>query len=88
MFTFWRAGHELAGIRLGKILKRDVVKGQAILGALLEQPKEVIQGETVNVEAVSGQAVINFDSKAQTGGRKGDVILVQIPRMDGAFAPL
>jgi hypothetical protein len=41
--------------------------------------REVNRGDTVRVEVWSGRALVAFDSKAESSGRKGDMVLVQNP---------
>ncbi|MGI8743257.1 MAG: flagella basal body P-ring formation protein FlgA [Bryobacteraceae bacterium] len=48
-------------------------------------PRVVTAGDVVQVSAVSGQAQITFDAKAQSGGRKGDSILVKNPSNGRTF---
>lgn len=63
----------------GKISKRDLTAGGRLVAADLEEPKHVLGGDFVHVTSGTDQAVITFDAQAQTGGRKGDIILVQNP---------
>jgi hypothetical protein len=42
-------------------------------------PREVNRGEAVRVEVWSGHALVAFDSKAESSGRKGEMVLVQNP---------
>lgn len=64
---------------VGRVVKRDIAQGQSIPAAALEEPRLVLPGESVHVEAQSGQAQISFDAKAKTGGRRGDSITMQNP---------
>jgi flagella basal body P-ring formation protein FlgA len=70
---------------VGKIARTELKIGQPIRVPDLETPREVSQGEAVRVKAVSGQAQITFEARAQTGGRSGDTILVQNPANGRSF---
>lgn len=73
------------GQAAGRKLKRDIAAGQPIPAAALEEVKEVLAGDTVHVDAISGQADISFDAKAQASGRKGDTVLILNPANGRTF---
>jgi flagella basal body P-ring formation protein FlgA len=60
----------------GKIARRSIRSGQRITAAALEQPKDVVLGDIVQVRVVDGQATLSFDGIAASSGQKGDTILV------------
>jgi flagella basal body P-ring formation protein FlgA len=60
----------------GKIARRSIRAGQRITAAALEQPKDVVLGDIVQVRVVDGQATLCFDGIAASSGQKGDTILV------------
>jgi flagella basal body P-ring formation protein FlgA len=64
---------------IGRVVKRDIAKGQPIPATALEEPRDVLPGDVVHVEAQNGQAQISFEAKAKTGGRRGDSISMQNP---------
>ena len=70
---------------VGKRARRSIASGTAIRASLIEAPREITQGDVVKVFAGSGQAQITFDAHAQTGGRKGDTILLQNPSSGRSF---
>jgi flagella basal body P-ring formation protein FlgA len=70
---------------VGKLLKQDVEAGGIVLRAFLEDPKEVPAGLYAHVEVESGQALISFEAKAQTGGRTGDTVLLRNPANGRSF---
>ncbi len=69
----------------GRKLKRDIAAEQPVLSGALEESKDVLAGETVHVDAISGQADISFDAKAQGSGRKGDTVLLLNPANGRTF---
>jgi flagella basal body P-ring formation protein FlgA len=64
---------------IGKVARRMIPAGQKITPDALEDPKDVIQGETVHVKVVDGAATITLDAVAQSSGNKGETILVHNP---------
>lgn len=70
---------------VGKRARRSIAAGTAIRANLVETPREITQGDVVQVSAGSGQAQITFEAHAQTGGRKGDTILLQNPSSGRSF---
>ena len=70
---------------VGFVLKQDIAAGQPIPSAALEPPREVLPGDMVHVNSMAGLAQLSFDAKAQTGGRRGDSILVQNPSNGRTF---
>ena len=70
---------------VGKRARRSIPAGSHLRANLLEAPREIAQGDAVQVSVVDGQAQITFQAKAQSGGRKGDTILVQNPSNGRSF---
>ena len=70
---------------VGKRARRSIPAGSPIRANLLEAPREIGQGDVVQVNVVDGQAQITFQAKAQSGGRKGDTILIQNPSNGRSF---
>jgi flagella basal body P-ring formation protein FlgA len=64
-----------AGIA-GKVARRSIRAGQRIAATALEEPKDVVRGDLVQVRVVDGQATLSFDGIAASSGKKGDTILV------------
>jgi flagella basal body P-ring formation protein FlgA len=60
----------------GKAARRSIRAGQRITAAALEEPKDVVRGDIVQVRVVDGQATLSFDGIAASSGKKGDTILV------------
>jgi flagella basal body P-ring formation protein FlgA len=63
----------------GQISLRNIAKGTPILKSMLELPKEVLQGQVVQVEAICGEARLSFEARAEMSGRHGDLITVLNP---------
>jgi len=60
----------------GKMARRTVVAGEKIVVSVLEDPKDVLRGETVHVKVVNGAAIITLDGVAQSSGTKGESVLI------------
>jgi flagella basal body P-ring formation protein FlgA len=63
----------------GRAANRNLAKGSLILKWMLEQPREVIQGQIVHVDAICGDAHLSFEARAQSSGRRGEDITVRNP---------
>jgi flagella basal body P-ring formation protein FlgA len=70
--SFPSAAEEVAG----KIPRRTIRAGVAIRAAWLDPPKAVLRGETVQVEARQGGAILQFSGQAQASGSVGQTILI------------
>jgi flagella basal body P-ring formation protein FlgA len=64
---------------IGKLARRNFKAGERIVARALDQPKEVLSGETVHVKVIDGTASLSFDAIAQGGGRTGDSVWVHNP---------
>ena len=61
---------------VGKVARRTIPAGQRILLEALQDPMDVVKGETIHVKVVDGAATITLDAVAQSSGNKGETILV------------
>lgn len=61
-------------------------KGEAVAFWPEALPPEVVPGDTVEVEVVSGGVVVGFKASAQGTGRRGESILVQNPASGNRFS--
>jgi flagella basal body P-ring formation protein FlgA len=61
----------------GKRTRRALKKGDPIMAAVLETPKDVERGDKVEVAVDSGSARLRLDALAESAGRIGDHILVK-----------
>lgn len=60
----------------GKVARHSIRAGQRITAGALEEPKDVAQGDIVQVRVIDGLATLSFDGIAASSGKKGDTILV------------
>jgi flagella basal body P-ring formation protein FlgA len=73
---------------IGKVARRALPAGQAIVAEALDDLQDVFRGEMVHVEAIDGGASIRFDAIAQASGQKGEIILVHNPTSGRNFRAL
>jgi flagella basal body P-ring formation protein FlgA len=69
----------------GRLAKRPIAAGQAVLRSLLETAPDVLRGDTVRVEVLGRATRLAFDAKAQSTGRRGDRILLVNPSSGARF---
>ncbi|MDX2179277.1 MAG: flagellar basal body P-ring formation chaperone FlgA [Bryobacteraceae bacterium] len=62
---------------VGKCVRRLVEAGEPLFESQLTSPREVAPGSTVVVEAGAGAAKLSVEAKAETGGRRGERILLK-----------
>ena len=62
---------------VGKTVRRPVRTGTPLVAGLLTAPREVAAGDKVNVTVEAGQAKLGLEAKAETGGRRGDRIVLK-----------
>jgi flagella basal body P-ring formation protein FlgA len=72
----------------GKVARRALPAGQPIVAEALDDPRDVLRGETVHVQSINGGASIRFDAIAQSSGQKGEIIMVHNPSSGRAFHAL
>ena len=75
-------------VAAGKVARRTLPAGQAIVAGELDDLKDVLRGETVHVQAIDGGASIRFDAVAQSSGKKGEIIIVHNPSSGKNFRAL
>ncbi len=63
----------------GRIPRRPIRAGAPVAANTLDAPREVERGETVSVEVASGAAQLSLKAKAETAGRKGDLVMLRNP---------
>ena len=73
---------------VGSKPRRRIRAGEPLVLRWLERPNDIEQGETVRVEVTSGLALIRFDAKAETSGRRGDPIYLRNPVSGKRFVAL
>jgi len=65
------------GRAAGRVLERPVASGTALRSQWLETPKEVVRGDTVQVEVWSGSAHLRLPAVAEASGSTGQSIPVR-----------
>jgi flagella basal body P-ring formation protein FlgA len=70
---------------VGRVARRPIRAGQEIVAQGLEEAREIRPGDTVRVEAISGNAHVILDAVATSAGRKGDAIVLQNPATHTSF---
>jgi flagella basal body P-ring formation protein FlgA len=60
----------------GLVPRRAVPAGGRISPPLLDRPKEIRRGDRVKVEVAEGRTRLSLECKAESGGRRGDRILL------------
>jgi flagella basal body P-ring formation protein FlgA len=70
---------------IGRVTRRAVRSGVAVLRSDLAEAFQVERGQTVQVTAVSGAAQLELEATAEGSGRQGDVISVRNPRSGKLF---
>jgi flagella basal body P-ring formation protein FlgA len=64
---------------IGRRLARSVRAGQRITADMIGARREVEPGDLVQVSVVSGAAALKFDARAESGGRTGQRVFVNMP---------
>ncbi|MCX6599607.1 MAG: flagellar basal body P-ring formation chaperone FlgA [Acidobacteria bacterium] len=62
---------------VGMTVRRPVRTGTPLVTALLVKPREVAAGDKVSVTVEAGQAKLSLEAQAETGGRRGDRIVLK-----------
>jgi flagella basal body P-ring formation protein FlgA len=63
----------------GRAPRRTIRAGAPVPADILEAPHEIERGEMVSVEVTSGAAQLSLKAKAETAGRKGDLVMLRNP---------
>ncbi len=74
-----------AGEAIGKWPRTAIHAGAAIRAAMLENPKEVLRGDTVTVDVFTAAAHLELKALAQGSGAVGDTIAVLNPDSHKSF---
>ena len=69
----------------GQIPLRGIPSGAPIFRTQLVEPFDVKKGDTVEVKATSGRAVLSMEVVAESSGRKGDSVLLKNPTSGKTF---
>ncbi len=69
----------------GFLAARPIAEGQVVSRPLLRRVREVVPGDAVAVEAAAGAAVLRVAAKAESGGRRGERIVLRNPESGRRF---
>jgi flagella basal body P-ring formation protein FlgA len=78
------AAHALDEVA-GQIPRRAIPAGSPVFPAILDAPAEVARGDQVVVEVLSGRAKLKLEARAESQGRRGDLIPVRNPATGKTF---
>ncbi|HEY1335953.1 MAG TPA: flagellar basal body P-ring formation chaperone FlgA [Bryobacteraceae bacterium] len=70
----------------GRISRRTVPAGTVLQPQWLEPAREVVRGQTVQVEVISGSARLTLEAEAEASGSAGQTIPVRNPESKKRFA--
>ena len=87
-FPFPESPLSSLSVIVDKVARRAIAAGQRIVPEALDDPQDVLRGETVHVTVVNGAATITLDAIAQSSGTKGESILVHNPSSGRTFRAL
>ena len=76
-FSFHSSGVTRIEEVVGQTPRRAIRAGDAILRSLLEPAKDVKRGDSVEVTVSEKNLLFRVDGQAETGGRRGEMILVR-----------
>jgi flagella basal body P-ring formation protein FlgA len=76
---FGGAGPQSIESAAGRAPRRAIKAGSDVPAGILEEANAVERGDTVSVEVTSGAAQLSLSAKAETAGRKGDLIMLRNP---------
>jgi flagella basal body P-ring formation protein FlgA len=62
---------------VGRLPRRTIGAGEPVPLAALDSPRDVAAGDTLRIEANTGAARVELVARAESPGRRGDVILVR-----------
>jgi flagella basal body P-ring formation protein FlgA len=64
---------------IGKVARRNILKGERLAPGLIIDPADVQKGDRVHVRVLDGLACLSLDALAQSSGKKGDTIVIHNP---------
>lgn len=70
---------------IGLTPRRVIVAGKPLSATVLEMPNDVDRGQTLVAEARSGAAIVKIEAEAQTGGKRGQTIMLRNPASGKLF---
>jgi flagella basal body P-ring formation protein FlgA len=69
----------------GRIPRRSILAGSTIAVAALDEPEQIVRGETVLVNVIGGGARLSFEAQALASGRRGSFIAIRNPAGGATF---
>lgn len=84
-FPIWYAVARRLDEVVGRIARRGIAAGRAVLRSEVAQPLEVQAGDDVEVNVESGRAHLKMQGRAENSGRRGEMISVRNPRTGKTF---
>lgn len=84
-FPIWREVARHLDEVVGRVARRSIPAGRAVLRTDLSQPFAIEAGEVVEVDVESGPAHLRMQGRAENSGRDGDMISVRNPRSGKSF---
>ncbi|HWC00582.1 MAG TPA: flagellar basal body P-ring formation chaperone FlgA [Bryobacteraceae bacterium] len=85
-FPFGRAGVRSLEEVVGRVPRRAIASGTVITPALLEEPRDVNRGDTVEIRVETGAARLSFHGRAETAGRVGETVSIRNLTSGKAFS--
>ena len=64
---------------VGRLPRRAIAPGTALTSALLDEPVDIEAGQSVVVEVRSGAATVTVEAKAESAGRRGEMLSFRNP---------
>ena len=64
---------------IGRLPRRAIVPGTALTAALVDEPVDIEAGQSVLVEVRSGAATVTVEAKAESAGRRGEMMSFRNP---------
>lgn len=64
---------------IGRLPRRPIAPGTALTTALLDEPVDIEAGQSVVVEVRSGAATVTVEAKAESAGRRGEMMSFRNP---------
>ena len=84
-FPIWHEVARRLDEVVGRVARRGIPAGGAVLRTELALPLEIEAGEVVKVNVVSGRTHLTMEGRAENSGRRGDMISVRNPRSGKSF---
>jgi flagella basal body P-ring formation protein FlgA len=70
---------------IGRIPRRVIAAGAPVMPSAIDEPADVELGQTVVVEVRSGGATVTVEAKAESSGRRGDMVSFRNPASGKVF---